>query len=445
MWKWLSRPKNELKKAITQHMGGDCADAQSITHSIKPIERVNLQVALDRWFANNERPARLIGYSPGSTYRNTDIAQLLQGEATPAPVQRQQFPLAPENELDCVVRGIYLLHFQKEPVVVLLSTSDSTFEQPSLELLAGERPIAQSALKELLAEVNRHAAYKGKTIYLQSEGYPSEIFIRFRELPPAPRDAIILPTGVMDVVERNVLGMIKHGDVLRRSGRATRHGVLLHGPPGTGKTLALRYLAQACNDHTIVLLAGRDMGLLRESCQMARLLAPSLIILEDVDLVAEERTGNRCPTILHDLMDEMDGLGPKADCIFLLTTNRPEAIEPALSARPGRIDQAIEFPLPDEEARRRLFLLYGRGLDLSRLDLDRWIAKTSGTSPAFIEELLRKATLMAAERGEVSDPLALADADVEAALNELVYFGGELTQKLLGFTTLGFRAPSART
>ena len=43
----------------------------------------------------------------------------------------------------------------------------------------------------------------------------------------------------------------------------------------------------------------------------------------------------------------MDGLGTKADVIFLLTTNRPEALEPALSARPGRIDQAIEFPLPD--------------------------------------------------------------------------------------------------
>ena len=69
--------------------------------------------------------------------------------------------------------------------------------------------------------------------------------------------------------------------------------------------------------------------------------------------------------VLHELMNEMDGLGPQAEVIFLLTTNRPDMLEPALSARPGRIDQAIEFPLPDDGCRRRLFEVYGRGLDLS--------------------------------------------------------------------------------
>jgi ATP-dependent 26S proteasome regulatory subunit len=113
-------------------------------------------------------------------------------------------------------------------------------------------------------------------------------------------------------------------------------------------------------------------------------------------------------------------------------------LEAALSARPGRIDQAIEFPLPDEPCRRRLFGLYGKGLDLSTLDLDRWVTRTEGVSPAFIEELLRKSALMAAERGEREPPLLLRDADVQAALEELVVFGGELTQKLLGFKPFGF-------
>src|SRR5262249_15641693 len=132
-------------------------------------------------------------------------------------------------------------------------------------------------------------------------------------------------------------------------------------------------------------------------------------------------------------MNEMDGLGAQAEVTFLLTTNRPEILETALSARPGRIDQAIVFPLPDESCRRRLFGVYGRGLDLSALDLRRWVAQTEGVSPAFIEELLRKATLLAAERGEGSAPLRLTDADIHEALQELIFFGGELTQKLLGY------------
>ena len=119
--------------------------------------------------------------------------------------------------------------------------------------------------------------------------------------------------------------------------------------------------------------------------------------------------------------------------IFILTSNRPDIIEPALAARPGRVDQAIEFPLPDEGCRGRLFELYGRGLDMAEVNLGRWIGQTEGVSPAFIEELLRKSALMAAKRGESSAPMKLRDSDVEHALKELVYFGGELTKKLLGY------------
>jgi hypothetical protein len=59
--------------------------------------------------------------------------------------------------------------------------------------------------------------------------------------------------------------------------------------------------------------------------------------------------------------------------------------------------------------------------------------RTDGASPAFIEELFRKAALMAAERGERADPLRLTTADFELAVRELVEFGGALTQHLLGY------------
>jgi ATP-dependent 26S proteasome regulatory subunit len=286
--------------------------------------------------------------------------------------------------------------------------------------------------------MSRDSVYRGKTLFLEDDAMSRQIVVRFHPLAPTPREALVLPEAIMAVIERNVIGLFKHADRLRRAGRSTRHGLLFHGPPGTGKTLMLRYLAGACTGHTVIMLSGRQMSLIRESCQVARLLAPSLVLLEDVDLIAQNRNENSTPALLQELLDEMDGLGPKADVIFLLTTNRPEVLEPALSARPGRIDQAIEFPLPDEDGRRRLFGLYGRGLDLTALDLDRWIAKTAGVSPAFIEELLRKTALLAAERGEESEPMRLTDDDVHQAMEELICFGGELTQKLLGYRPFGF-------
>jgi ATP-dependent 26S proteasome regulatory subunit len=140
-------------------------------------------------------------------------------------------------------------------------------------------------------------------------------------------------------------------------------------------------------------------------------------------------------------MDEMDGLGPKAETIFLLTTNRPNVLKRALTARPGRVDQAIYFPLPDVECRRRLFTQFSAGLDVSGADLESLIARTDGASPAFLQELFRKAALMAAERGERSDPLYVSGADFDRAIRELVEVGGDLTRSLLGFATDTKRRP----
>jgi ATP-dependent 26S proteasome regulatory subunit len=68
--------------------------------------------------------------------------------------------------------------------------------------------------------------------------------------------------------------------------------------------------------------------------------------------------------LLNKLLNEMDGLREDADVIVILTTNRPDQLEPALASRPGRIDQAIEFPLPDEDGRAKLVRLYARNLEV---------------------------------------------------------------------------------
>ena len=102
--------------------------------------------------------------------------------------------------------------------------------------------------------------------------------------------------------------------------------------------------------------------------------------------------------LLFELLNQMDGLAEDADVLFVLTTNRPDVLEPALAARPGRIDQAIEIPLPDEECRYRLIELYARGIDLRLGDKASLVRRTEGVSAAFIRELLRRATVLALER-----------------------------------------------
>lgn len=252
------------------------------------------------------------------------------------------------------------------------------------------------------------------------------------------RNEIILPEQTLQLIERNTLHFIKHADLLRKSGRSLKRGLLLHGKPGTGKTHTIRWLAQSLEDLTVILMSAEQLWLIKECCEMARMLAPSLVVLEDVDLVAGQRDEMRHPMYqisLHQLLNEMDGLSSESQVLFILTTNRPAVIEPALSLRPGRVDQAIEFPLPDDECRRRLFALYSRGLIVNDADIQIQVKKTEGASPAFIKEFVRKASLIAADSNDRNgDQLAVNDKHFKLALEELLLYGGEVTRNLLGFS-----------
>jgi ATP-dependent 26S proteasome regulatory subunit len=164
-----------------------------------------------------------------------------------------------------------------------------------------------------------------------------------------------------------------------------------------------------------------------------------MIVIEDVDLIAEERTaqGNCNTAVLFELLNQMDGLADDADILFLLTTNRPDILEPALAARPGRVDQAFEIPLPDAECRQRLFDLYSDGLTAKIDDMQPFIKRTEGASAAFINELMRKAALFAAPDGA---PIVVEARHLDEALHELVVEGGTLTRSLLGFQKIGFKS-----
>jgi SpoVK/Ycf46/Vps4 family AAA+-type ATPase len=71
----------------------------------------------------------------------------------------------------------------------------------------------------------------------------------------------------------------------------------------------------------------------------------------------------------------------------VLPTNRPDLLEPALAARPGRVDLAVELPLPDGDCRRRLFQRFAQGLELDGVDVEAVVARTDGVTASFFREL----------------------------------------------------------
>jgi ATP-dependent 26S proteasome regulatory subunit len=117
----------------------------------------------------------------------------------------------------------------------------------------------------------------------------------------------------------------------------------------------------------------------------------------------------------------------RTSCSF--TTNRPEQIEGALSNRPGRIDQAIEVPLPDDIGRKKLVELYGKGLPLGETVVSEATRRTKGVSAAFIKELMRRIAQASIAR---DGGATVESGDIGEALDDMLFTGGKLNIKLLG-------------
>jgi ATP-dependent 26S proteasome regulatory subunit len=277
-------------------------------------------------------------------------------------------------------------------------------------------------------------------------GYHPGTALTFPHREPLDPAELVLPEETFADVRRQVVGVARHRDALRSAGQHRKRGLLLYGPPGVGKTHTVRYLVGELTGPTIVQLSGDALSAIRQACSIARTLQPAMIVVEDVDLIAQQRdVYDGGAPLLFMLLNEMDGLEEDADVVFLLTTNRADLLEDALASRPGRVDQAVHIDLPDREARRRLVALYRRGLDLDESRVEEVLDRTDGVTASFLKELLRRAAVVAAEREETAAGavVRVTGEDLVAALDDLLDTRNRMTRRALGLdvSALGEQVP----
>ncbi|MDP9434629.1 MAG: ATP-binding protein [Actinomycetota bacterium] len=440
---WVHQPEDRAHPVASLLRGhlGDRGEAQSVvTASLPAFEHVNLQVALDAWTAEPGRTVRVKGLSMPPHFGGISLSQLLHGTGLP-PVTLSapdvvDLPSGPGRTHGCWNLALLLVEDARGRGVLLVA-GPQRHEEPRLvvEVAGLATGAAQEVLRELAELRDRLDVYRGQVVELRPG--PAGPTLVFAELPPTGRDDVVLPEDVLRRVERHTLDVARQRDRLRATGRHLKRGLLLYGPPGTGKTHTTRYLVQALQGTTVLLLSGSALMMIGAVADLARKLQPSVVVLEDVDLVAEDRSfGPGSSPVLFELLDAMDGSAADADLLFLLTTNRADLLEPALAARPGRVDVAVEIGLPDDEARRRLLEVHGRGLvlDLSEDDLRDAVERTHGVTASFLKELLRRAVLEALEGavGPDSDPPTVTGAHLSRALDDLLDASQSVTRALLG-------------
>lgn len=428
---------NEVVRLVRDWLGSDGLAQSVVRRDLPPFEHVNLQVALDAWALEAGRAVTVHGLAQPPHFGPLSLQMLLHGEGLP-PVRLSapdliDLPTGPDRTLACLRRGLLLVEDERGRCVLLVRGPDpQQGEGLSVEVAGLPTAAAQELLAELAALRSRLNVYRGQLLELAAG--PGGVEIVFPRLAATARADVVLPEQVLRRVERHTLDMAARRAQLRAAGQHLKRGLLLHGPPGTGKTHTVRYVVQALEDTTVLLMSGRSLHLVGAVTALARDLQPAALVLEDVDLVAEDRAYGPGPApVLFELLDAMDGAAEDADLLFLLTTNRADLLEPALAARPGRVDVAVEIGLPDADARRRLLDVYARGvpLQLSEDEKQTAVTRMEGVTASFVKELLRRSVLEALT--ETPGPLqAVTGAHLSRALDDLLDSTQSVTRALLG-------------
>ena len=427
---------NEVSVLVRGHLGDDGQHHSVVNRELPRYEHVNLQTALNAWSARDGRTVEVHGVALPPHYGGLSLQQLVAGEGLPplrlsAPALAD-LPNGPDSTLGCLRLALLLVTDEFGRYVVMVEGPAE--HRPNLELEVGGLPV--EAAQGLLAELDRLRSelnvYRGHLLDASIDPMGG-VILSFARPAGIRRDDVILPGAVLNRVERHALGVAAHRDALLAVGQHLKRGLLLFGPPGTGKTHTTRYLLGQMTGYTRLVLTGRALHAVGAITELARGLLPAVVVLEDVDLVAEERSmGPAANPVLFDLLDAMDGAAPDADLLFLLTTNRSDLLEPALAARPGRVDVAVEIALPDPVARERLLRLYGRNvpLELTEEEVGQAVERTDGTTASFLKELIRRSVLEALP----DDPAlsAVTGAHVSRALDDLLDSAQAVSRTLLG-------------
>ena len=425
--------RNEVAGLVQDVLGPEGVAYSVVARELAAFEHVNLQTAVEAWSAMAGRRVDVRGVAIPPHYGGVWLQQLVSGEALP-PLRLSapglvDLPNGPRSTLACLRLALLLVEDDRGRYVLLLQGPSEHQPNITVEVAGLPVPTAQEVLAELDELRDRLNVYRGHLLDVTVTPMGT-IDLQFVEHPDLDRGDVILPDEVLRRIERHALSVADHRASLLAAGQHLKRGLLLYGPPGTGKTHTTRYLLSRMTDYTRLVLTGRALVAVGSVAALARDLHPAVVVLEDVDLVAEDRSfGPAASPVLFDLLDAMDGGAPDADLLFLLTTNRADLLEPALAARPGRVDVAVEISLPDATGRQRLLDLYGRQVPLTLTDDETAAAveRTEGVTASFLKELVRRSLLEALAEAD-TDPGSSAGRS--AAVEQPVVTGIHLSRAL---------------
>jgi hypothetical protein len=377
--------------------GSDALQMQTHDKYYPGYDLASVNLALNSYLEDCCAGHELIGTNGFPSMRQLFNTLASVPQLKPVAPTYQRVPVDVDEEESFVANGLYLCILkpdaaggEPEKLAVLLVRANV---QVVVSIACRSKEVAGRFFREIEGRRQRLSIYRGKVID-PAVGPGGIHTIGFRALKRVTEADLILPQSVRDLLHGAVLRFYEHRDALRELGVDLKRGILFHGPPGTGKTSVSLYLAGRLPQFTVCFVSGERLLYPRELCRMARYLQPAMLVLEDIDLVAQERHANGLATVLGELMNQIDGCEPNDQVLFVMNTNSLERLEHAVKDRPGRVDQIIELPLPGREDRARLLATFLRTVQ-GPADLGPVVEATEGATPATLKEIVKRAVVSA--------------------------------------------------
>jgi transitional endoplasmic reticulum ATPase len=304
--------------------------------------------------------------------------------------------------------------------VDLKKLSEMTHGYTGADLSALGRETAMKALRRYLPQINLEEERIPPAVLEKMEVNMDDFVNAYKEVTPTAMREVYIEVstvhwddaGGLDDVKQHLKEAVewpmKNPEIFTRLGIKPPKGILLYGPPGCGKTLLARAVATESEANFISIKGpevfskwvGESEKAIREVFRKARMAAPAVVFLDEMDSLAPRRGAGFSDSgvserVISQLLTEMDGILTLGDIVVIAATNRPDMVDSAV-LRPGRFDRLIYVPEPDEKSRLQIFKIYTKDMPLNKdVDLNQLATATKYYSGADIESLCREAAMHA--------------------------------------------------
>ncbi|MGM9537986.1 MAG: ATP-dependent zinc metalloprotease FtsH [Candidatus Onthomonas sp.] len=210
-----------------------------------------------------------------------------------------------------------------------------------------------------------------------------------------------------------IVDYLHNPEKYKEIGASMPKGILLVGPPGTGKTMLAKAVAGEANvpffsmsgSEFVEMFVGMGASKVRDLFKQAKEKAPCIVFIDEIDAIGQKRSSGKMggnderEQTLNQLLTEMDGFEGNSGVIILAATNRPEALDAALT-RPGRFDRRVPVELPDLKGREEILKVHARKIKVAEdVDFSKIARMASGASGAELANIVNEAALRAVRDG----------------------------------------------